>query len=1653
MTRFFGVRSWIAVLGVLGMSKAASAQCSGLDFSADTLSGCPPLQVTFYAHNVPANGIIYWDFGTGNGYLPGTDSMTRFFLEPGHYTVRLRVISGTDTCEVVKTDYVQVGGIPNPTFTVDTNVLCNTGQSVTFTDVNYADSTRDWVIDGYSYFNAGRTITHTFNSPGWKSVILRVWDSSGCATIITDDSAVYVSAPPSLSFTAGVRTGCKPLTVLFSPNIVKGSAAIASVEWSFPGGTPASHSGNTPPPITYSTPGNYDVTLTVTTSSGCTYSFTRSNYVRVGDTADLSYTLSSSSVCQGEEVLLTMNNPTSLPGTFSWNVGGTIVQNGMPDSLRIAYPTPGAKTISVSFSYNGCSNSRVDSNVVFVSANDADFTALNTTDCSPPHSVAFSDASSASSAIVSRTWRFYDSDDSTVLGTSNALAPSWTYADFGRFDVFLHIVQANGCEDSVRKADFVIIDSIQPMAAPQSNYVCMYDSVAIFEAGSQNLPTDPNDTAFFSFFLIDSLGNILDSIVDTTESSIFFNVPDSGCYGIIYEIQTQSGCYGIDTFENSFCATAPTVDFSVDTNQICTGVPMGLHALATPPDYSYVYQWELYNVDSGTTITLSGANPTVTFTQAGVYTVTLYAFSGTCSDTIVKTNHITVRDLQAGFTLSSFRGCSPSMTLNMSSVISSGFALPMSYRWYVYPSDPNDTAVITSPTALSTTATLYSADESRFTVALAVTNAYGCSDSVVMQNVVRVGTTVGLSASARRLCFGDTLTLSDNSNPDIQSIQWQVMPSATLIPDDTSRTVRVAFPDSGWYAIRVIGQSDIGCRDTAYDSVYIEKVAFDFAAVDSFYSCAPVFVMFNVLDPKNVVSYHWDFGDGTPPISTPLTSTIHVYRTNSGDSTSGFTVRLVGVSANGCRDTVEKTKYIKVIGPNPKFEMINNIGCEPLQVTFIDSSSNIVEYYLDYGDGSPLDTAFVGSHTYTVFDTTRDYQVFYPTLLAVDPAGCVIVYPTLDVDRDSVVVYIRPRVDFTAAPLEGCQPLQVTLKAQTYKATVWNWDVDANGTIDAVGDSVAYAYTTADTFSVRLIGYSDYGCSDTALKTDHIVVHPLPTAHFAILDTLLCYTDSLRLQDLSYGDYPLVRWWWDYGDFGSLADTSTLPNPPPYYYGKDGVFSIMLIVEDIHGCRDTTIRPQAVTVLDTIPGAAPAIDYVSTHRFVHGLIEWQPADSFEFSRYYIHRSDNFGNRSVVDSVFEVDSTRYIDSVPPLDVNTARYCYEVQFQDICGLKSGLSDPHCLIYLRVFPEGERALRLEWSPYVGWDSVTAYRVYRMDSVPRLLATLPPSDTTYLDSNLCDERYCYYVEALHPGGVWRSLSNMDCDTPVYPYQGEPYRLYYVSVTPDHRVEMAWEEGSQSNLRYYELSWRDTSGVWRDDYARMGVGTTSWIDGGVDPTIASHWYRVRTVDECGYVGPWSNLGKTIWLRAAVLPSKAVALSWTPYGDWPAGVKEYQVMRLRRNGDYEVLTTLPGTVTSFVDSSSDPGRVIDTILCYKVLAVENTPTPDSGAFSYSNRVCPHMDILVYIPTAFTPNSDNVNDIFRPSLLYVLHEADHRYRQYEFWVFNRWGERVFYTTNIKEGWSGLIDGEPAPEGYYHYMIKVADINGMVHFYKGEVLLLR
>lgn len=89
---------------------------------------------------------------------------------------------------------------------------------------------------------------------------------------------------------------------------------------------------------------------------------------------------------------------------------------------------------------------------------------------------------------------------------------------------------------------------------------------------------------------------------------------------------------------------------------------------------------------------------------------------------------------------------------------------------------------------------------------------------------------------------------------------------------------------------------------------------------------------------------------------------------------------------------------------------------------------------------------------------------------------------------------------------------------------------------------------------------------------------------------------------------------------------------------------------------------------------------------------------------------------------------------------------------------------------------------------------------------------------------------------------------------------------------------------------------------------------------------------------------------------------------------------------------------------------------------------------------------LFVPSAFTPNGDGKNDVFRVSNITFQ-------KLQEFRVFNRWGQEIYSTTDPERGWDGSWKGVPQDMGVYQYLIKVAYPDGYIETYKGDVTLIR
>ena len=198
-----------------------------------------------------------------------------------------------------------------------------------------------------------------------------------------------------------------------------------------------------------------------------------------------------------------------------------------------------------------------------------------------------------------------------------------------------------------------------------------------------------------------------------------------------------------------------------------------------------------------------------------------------------------------------------------------------------------------------------------------------------------------------------------------------------------------------------------------------------------------------------------------------------------------------------------------------------------------------------------------------------------------------------------------------------------------------------------------------------------------------------------------------------------------------------------------------------------------------------------------------------------------------------------------------------------------------------------------------------------------------------------------------------------------------------------------------------------------------------------------------------SQAVETILLRAYQSTEPGLyenSLIWQPFDGFVDGLDGYVVERKQSSDEavtYEFLTSIQGNFENHEDDVSDefdsPG-----IFCYRVAALEMANGDVLYEGSKSNEVCLTEEPIVWIPNAFSPNGDQINDWFPwpPGEANVgfLGNPQNGTPNFEMNVVSRWGTLIFRSESIDEPWDGTQDGKPVPMGIYAVHIRYLDGSG-------------
>ncbi|MDI1235251.1 MAG: PKD domain-containing protein [bacterium] len=186
--------------------------------------------------------------------------------------------------------------------------------------------------------------------------------------------------------------------------------------------------------------------------------------------------------------------------------------------------------------------------------------------------------------------------------------------------------------------------------------------------------------------------------------------------------------------------------------------------------------------------------------------------------------------------------------------------------------------------------------------------------------------------------------------------------------------------------------------------------------------------------------------------------------------------------------------------------------------------------------------------------------------------------------------------------------------------------------------------------------------------------------------------------------------------------------------------------------------------------------------------------------------------------------------------------------------------------------------------------------------------------------------------------------------------------------------------------------------------------------------YTVAGIDSCGNNSIIGRLGKPMFLKGNIIGNnEASIIYFTPYLQWKGTDIIYRIQK-QINGNW--LTVNSDKVNMTYNDLQFLNRS-DLQTCYRIEAFENSqPT----LLSHSNEICIPYIPTIFVPTAFSPNDDAINDIYEPVTFGVS--------TYSLTVVNRWGE-IIYKGNDNQAWNG----NNAPEGVFTILISYTTNTGL------------
>ncbi|NNC95507.1 MAG: PKD domain-containing protein [Chitinophagales bacterium] len=940
--------------------------------------------------------------------------------------------------------------------------------------------------------------------------------------------------------------------------------------------------------------------------------------------------------------------------------------------------------------------------------------------------------------------------------------------------------------------------------------------------------------------------------------------------------------------------------------------------------------------------------------------------------------------------------------------------------------DPNTGVITGTPTSLGQFVVGVCVEEYRNGVLLSTTlrdfqfNVTTCNFPVAgIPGVVNIDPVSGIGDFTIN-CVDLTVDF-ENGSVGATSYFWDFGdPNST---SDTSEQFEPSYTysDTGVYLVTLIASNSLQCKDTIVTRVSLFPVFnTDF---EYFPACADTLIQFidssfgqyGVLD-----KWKWNFGDGV--------GTSNLQNPSYQYSTGGlFNVTLISESSKGCIDTASKQVTVY---PVPVANFVNVSACiyDTIQFNYT-SNGNIVSSTIDFGDGSPMSNLNNPAHAY------QQAGIYNVTLSVISNLGCkdtvtkqlqVFGLPVVTASEDTVIC----PGSSTSVNVSGANSYQWSPPSLFSNPSVFNPVVNI--------PSGQYIFVEGTDLN---------GCRNQ--DSIFVDVFPFPMID-AGKDTSVCleansFRDSVTLNatgGISYTWSPVAGL-----DDPNIFNPTSRPVVNTTYY---------VTAVDTNGCVGTdSVR---VYFLD------PKLDLIaqmSTAICVYDTVGIPVIDLGLITTYTWTPTVGVSDPNIREpSFFPIVTTEYI-------LTVANYCYftddsvTVNVNQLPMVNTGILDSIC-IGDSIMLNAEGGLSYLWdpdptisdvnipNPLAFPDDDNTYYVTVVDSIGcanydsiTILVYFPPITSTGINDErgfICVGQSVYLSAAGGVSYLWQSdptLFNIDSVSPLA--TPTDTHTYYVTVTNKHGcfADDTLVVDVQPEL---ETSVDTSYSICENSVLKLKVSGGFYYQW-IPATYLNYDYIADPV-----VNPLENIEYLVEVsNDCFLDTVEISVMVQPLPVADAGedkiINRGNFTQLEGEGGVNYLW-LP------IDGLNDPTYENTMASPFETTTFVLRVQDEYGCTDYdSMTVFVNALDLLLVPSGFSPNHDGNNDRFG------ILESSNVEEIYEFAVYNRWGEKVFSTTNIDDSWDGTYKGSAQEMGTYTFAIDYLNFDGERLKKSGTITLLR